>query len=416
MLFIPLLYFIALGVVFYVRNGKWNMDAAATSILVAISLCAIMIDKNNIYGNYGINQNFISTQGLLLFCLQWTVILIPIHLISMAKLEQPKPIKFSFLRLILLFLVINAFVLILFRLSDIKEALLLDMADVRKQHNADLMAGGEKGGGIVMIVLNTFTANPFPTLMLFFWFYLNAFTKTSFLFKTIVLLASIVQSAVAIIIAGRAAMVFWMFEFYVIYSYFYQYLPRKTKFRINISALSIMTLFVILITAITLARFDGKKSGRDPFDSIYGYAGQHIDNFCTMFENGADSPMQTARIFPLLSKVIAGIDFSLDGHYQNIRTHVKADVNVFDTFGAEIYLDLGWGGYLLFFFFWGLLTFYIYRNWKKMDFYRVFYIVIFIAFFVKGLFAWPFTTISSTLALIMMFFLSLLFKYRFVFK
>ena len=73
MLFIPLLYFIALGVVFYVRNGKWNMDAAATSILVAISLCAIMIDKNNIYGNYGINQNFISIQGLLLFCLQWTV-------------------------------------------------------------------------------------------------------------------------------------------------------------------------------------------------------------------------------------------------------------------------------------------------------------------------------------------------------
>ena len=66
MLFIPLIYFILLGLYFYLQHRTWNLDLAATSILIAISFCAIMIDVNDIYGDYGINEYSVTVPTVLL--------------------------------------------------------------------------------------------------------------------------------------------------------------------------------------------------------------------------------------------------------------------------------------------------------------------------------------------------------------
>jgi hypothetical protein len=106
-------------------------------------------------------------------------------------------------------------------------------------------------------------------------------------------------------------------------------------------------------------------------------------------------------------------DFDLIQHYENIHASVNIIVNVFDTFGGEVFLDLGWFGYIVFFFVWLFVTQIIRYNWQEMTFYRAFLLIILIAFFTRGLFAWPFVGHYTTLALMLIATVSMLFKYTF---
>ncbi len=420
LLFFPLIYFICVAFYFFKKHGSWNLDVAATMILVVISLCALMIDFNDLYGDYGINLNAITLPTIILFCLQWTFVLIPIHLISSLTLYKHDEYKTWILYTILIVVSLNSFVMVYLSIEDIRDALIMDMADVRNAHYTDMQgsSGGERN--MLRLLPTIVTSGAFPTFALFFWFYVKANLKTSFIsifLQIVLMLSSIVQATISITIAGRAALVYWIFDFYLIYSFFYKYLSKKLKRGINISALVVIVAIIGLFISITVSRFEDESNNAqiNAFDSLYGYAGQHINNFCSIMQYGADSPLQTARIFPLLSKFM-GIKFSLVDHYDNIVKYVQSEVNVFDTFGAEVYLDFGWFGYILFFILWGLMIFYIYKKWESLDFYKSFYIVIFIAFFSRGVFAWPFTNHYSTFATMLLLCFAILFKYRFKLK
>ncbi len=414
MIAFPLIYFICLFVFFWSKQKTWNIDLAATSLLVVISFCAIMIDINDIYDEYGINQKNLTFPTILLFCLQWTIVLIPIHLLSRIQLLRHFPIKEKMLYLFFIVMAISSLLMIISRAGDIREALVMDLADVRDEHYKDITEGGDKGSNYLMLIPNIFISNPFPTLALFFWFYMKAFMKCNVFLRAGILISSIVQAIIAIIMAGRAAMIYWAFDFFLLYSYFFQYLSKSVKRIITMTASILGGLAGFLFIAITIARFDGTQINRDPFDSLYGYAGQHINNFCTMFVHGSDSPLTFDREFPLLSK-LTGHQFDLVNHYEAITSQLKANilVNVFDTFGAELYLDLGWIGYILFMLFIILLSIYIKYKWQEMSFNRVFFFVIVVAFFTRGLFAWPFVHHYTTFAIAFTLSCGYFFKYAF---
>ena len=413
MIAIPLIYFICIFTYFYLKGKSWGLDLAATSLLIAISISAILIDINDLYGDYGINYDNITLPTIILFCIQWTIILIPIHILSRLPIEKHVPEKNTLLYIFFIFIAGSSIIMILSSGSAIKEALIMDMADVRDQHYQD-MAGGSSGeANYFMLIPQILISNPFPTLALFFWFYMKAFMKCSLFLRAGMITASIVQAILAIIMAGRAAMIYWAFDFFLIYSLFYRYLPKRLKRTITSTALIMGAIASILFVSITIARVDGSTRNKDAMASLYGYAGQHIDNFCTMFEKGGDAPFQTARIFPLYTKITTGEAFSLHDHYEKIVTQVNAIVNVFDTFGAELYLDLGWFGYIAFFILVLLFTIIIKYNWEVIEFRHIFILVIVISFFTRSLFAWPFTGHYTTFALIIVLSNCYLFKYIF---
>lgn len=96
MLLIPFIYFVLLAAYFYMKHRCLNLDIAATLILVAISFFSILIDINNVYGDYGINEYAVTLPAILLYCLQWTLILLPIHHISCIQLQKHEPHKLFF--------------------------------------------------------------------------------------------------------------------------------------------------------------------------------------------------------------------------------------------------------------------------------------------------------------------------------
>lgn len=414
MVVIPFIYFIGVFAYLWSKHKSWNMDLAATSLLIAISFFAIVIDIKDLYDDYGINECNITLPTLLLFCLQWTLVLIPLSYIARLPLEQHFPVKEKALYVFFVLVAASSFLMIITKSSDIMEALVMDMANVRDEHYKDLQTGGDDGSNYLLLLPNILTSTPFPTMALFFWFYMKAFMRSSIFLRAGILVASIVQAVVAIIMAGRAAMIYWAFDFYMLYSYFYPYLSKELKRVITLVTTVFGSLVGFLFITITFARFDGIHMGRDPFDSLYGYAGQHVNNFCTMFVQGGEAPASFDRIFPLISKM-TGHPFDLFEHYEGITSHLSANilVNVFDTFGGEIYLDLGWFGYI--FFFMALIVGFVYvkGTWSEMTFYRVFLLVIVIAFYTRGLFAWPFIGHYTTIALILTLFCCYFFKYAF---
>jgi len=414
MIIIPFIYFICTFIYFYMRSRSWGMDLAATTLLIAISFCAILIDVNNDYGDYGINYDNITLPTIILFCIQWTLVLVPIRILSRLPIEKHVLEKNTLLYIIFILVTCSSVIMIISNSSAIMEALVMDMADVREQHYEDMGGGSSGEANYFMLIPQIFISNPFPTLALFFWFYMKAFMKCPLFLRAGMLTASIVQAILAIIMAGRAAMVYWAFDFFLIYSLFHRYLPNGLKRKITLTSFIIGTFASILFVSITIARFDGSKSNRDPMASLYGYAGQQVNNFCTMFEKGGDAPFQTARIFPLYSKITTGKSFNLSNHYETIVTQVNAIVNVFDTFGAELYLDLGWFGYISFFLLLFLFTIYIKSNWEKIEFHHIVIVVIVISFYTRSLFAWPFTHHYTTIALMMV--LSNCYFFKYIFK
>ena len=407
MLFIPLLYFIGLGIYFYKKQQCWNIDIAAISLLVLISFFAILIDINDIYGMYGINENHITLPTILLFCIQWTIILLPIHYIANLPIEKHPEVKTKLLYILAITISIASIIIISTSMQDIKEALVMDVVD-RYNDNINNVSMGSTESNYFMLLPQILVAPPFPTLALFIWFYLKTFTNCSVYLRITLLIASIVQSIVSIIGAGRAAMVFWMIDFFLLYSYFYKYLSAKLKRNINITFGIIAIICSCSFIAITISRFD--ISGRDPMESIYGYAGQHINNFCAEITAGENSPFSIDREFPLTAKLL-GQKFNVLEHYENIASHVGILVNVFGTFGGEIYLDLGWIGYIIFFLIWLMGYIAIKTKWYCFKFRYSFIFVILIAFINKGLFYWPLMGHYTTLAIMLMFLNCYLFKY-----
>ena len=178
MLLIPLLYFIGLGIYFYKKQQCWNIDIAAVSLLVLISFFAILIDINDIYGMYGINENHITLPTILLFCIQWTIILLPIHYIANLPIEKHPEVKTKLLYILAITISIASIIIISTSMQDIKEALVMDVVD-RYNDNINNVSMGSTESNYFMLLPQILVAPPFPTLALFIWFYLKTFTNCS---------------------------------------------------------------------------------------------------------------------------------------------------------------------------------------------------------------------------------------------
>ena len=415
LLLIPFIYFSLLAAFFFMRHRCLNLDIAACVLLILISLSSILIDVNDIYGEYGINEYSVTLPAVLLYCLQWTLLLLPLHVVSSIKLERHDSVKTPMLYIVYGVLIMSSLVMIVTSLSDIRDAIIMDAIDMYRENAALREISVKTDANYIMLLPQILTSAPFPTMALFFWFYAKVFTNCPMPIRLGLLVCSIVQAVLSIITAGRAALIYWVFDFFLIFGFFYKYLSVKLKRGIIIASAVIGTFIIGQILVITISRF-GDDSGlkdRDPLESLYAYAGQHVNNFCAVINEGADAPLQIGRIFPLTNKIINHEDFDLIQHYENIHAKVNIQANVFDTFGGEVYLDLGWIGFILLLMLLLIICLVIKTNWQEIKFHRVFILIVLIATFTRGLYAWPFVGHYTTLALIATFLIMKLFNYTF---
>lgn len=415
LLLIPLIYFTTLAIFFFLKHKCLNLDIAACAILIVVSVSSLMIDINDLYGDYGINEDCVTLPAILLYCLQWTLFILPLHIISSYKLERHDEVKKPILYILYGLLIVSSLVMIVTSLSDIRDAIIMDAVDMYRENAALREISVKTDANYIMLLPQILTSAPFPTMALFFWFYAKTFTNCPMPIRIGLLVCSIVQAVLSIITAGRAALIYWVFDFFLIFGFFYQYLSKKLKRGMLIVSAIIGTFIIGQMLVVTISRFgdDSGESHRDPLESLYAYAGQHVDNFCADINEGGNAPLQIGRIFPLTNKIVNHEDFDLIQHYENIHANVNILVNVFDTFGGEVFLDLGWIGFVMLLIILFAITTVMKTNWEGIQFHRVFILIVLIAAFTRGVFAWPFVGHYTTLALLMTFLIMKLFQYTF---
>lgn len=416
MIYIPFAYFLGLTIYMRRKEQRWSMGCAAASILVLISFFAILVDSFDLYGQYGINEKAYTFPTLLLFCFQWTITLLPLHYISKLKVEPIPQEKEHLFRIFLWVLIVSACIAVLAILRDIAEVISTgDFLAVRNDYYDEMHNPFDDGSRNYWKVLPALLVSPcFQVLSLLLAMYIFTFNTQKRRLGVIMFLISTIGIVCSIQIAGRSAIIYWCFHFYLIYSYFHPYIDKTIKKRIVIAFGCIAGVILFLLLAITFSRFD--DGGKNAMGSLVGYAGQHINNFCAAVSYGGDAPHSSERIFPLFNKLVHHHSFRLPDHYENIESSLNIIVHNFDTFGGEVYLDFGWIGYIICMLCIIMTGIVVKNKWHIVEFYQLFILSIFINFYNYGLFAWPFIGHYTTSSVLLILIISALFHYKVRFK
>ena len=405
---IPLVYFSFMTIYFFHRYRSWNLVSALFSILAVFSFFSLLVDINNLYGEWGNNENYLSFIGVLSYCFLWTVVILPFMKFCGREVDITinKPKLFNFLCYSLLFCAL-VYAVFSFDINSIITNLMSDGAEMY-QENSEVAHSNYRAKGKMQILLwiPLVVHKGWPLLLLLFFINLIYENKVlAYLF----FIFSLLNVIVALSGGGRAMVVYWMFFFYVYFSFFYNMLTVKLRKNIIFFVSFFSIIIVALFLSITFSRFDNG----DSFDSIIGYAGQTLNNFCAFFYSSDLVNTNTQRVFPFYSLLLGKGSFSHVHYYDILNQRYSIEVNNFSTLFGEIALDLGFVG--LFIWLIGyLLTFRLVKiNGNFIDISSLFLFVILLMVPILGFFAYPYVFHFTTVFILFSFFCYFLFRFSF---
>ena len=412
MVYIPLIYFIILALHYYHKQRRWSAEIAAISVLILICLAAVIIDVKNLYGSFGCNENNLNLLGIIVFCLEWTILFQAFHILANKPIVMPNDIGQKKKDIFIVFMFVCVLIKILFHRDAIIQAMMEDPLSVKEAHYEDLEDGTiPSGRNFFMYLPSLFTATPYSTIALVWLFYGYTTRTYSTKHNLMLLFISFAPIAISIIIAGRAAIVYWTVEFYILMCLFWKDLSPKLHKLIIRTSMVFGSLIASVFFIITVSRFEDKS----PFDSVVTYMGQPLNNFCTFLSYGQNAPLQIGRIFPLTYK-FQGHHFMLVQHYQQINFACDIKANVFSTFGGVVYIDLGIGALVFLLLIMMYIVHFPLQRMQDINLPNTIWIAIILAFFSHGLFGWPFIGHYTTGALASLLCVYIWLNYNFKFK
>ena len=409
--YIPFIYFTALLII-HLTNPRIRFGAGAMSLLwIDISaFFSILIDTKDLYGQFGCNEHAISFAGVLLYCLLWTIILMPVLKLDKKDItiEQQfsKPGLFKF---ICIFMIICMFIRLLTTdyLSVLTEALLSDSSDIyASKLEKDVYSGGANHfWQWIPNIVSSFTV-----LYLVCWWISITICPQSKLISTCLLLLSSFAMLLEFSTGGRAQLIWWIVMFLILYSLFKSVLSPKQKRKILIAFSCFFAIAFVGFTIITLSRFD--DGGNNAMDSFIGYSGQQLNNFCAILPYVDVSHLYPDRVFPLYQYIIKKQPYDMLEYYSFLHDVYPIHMNVFFTLFGSLLIDTGIIGLLIFLLLYYTLTVRLNNNNSTIKCSSLFIWGLLFCIPVRGLFGWPYTNYTNTLYIWFSIALFILFHYN----
>lgn len=411
--YIPFIYF-TIWLIIHLINPKMRFGAGAMS-LVWIDISAffsILLDSKNLYGQFGCNDYAISIEGVLLYCVLWTIVLTPImkldskDYIITSHINKPKLFKY-----LCLFIISCMIIHVIFAdyHSFLQEKLASDSAD---NYADSLNVETHRGGSQQFLLWIPNIVSSFSPLYLLCWFISITICKQSKLISILLLGSSMIAMLIGFAVGGRALLLWWCVTFLMGFYFFKQQLSTIQKKLVGIIFLSFAAIALIGMMIITLSRFD--DGGSQALDSIIGYAGQQVNNFCALIPYVDFAHLYPDRIFPLYQYVVKGEPYDMIQFYSFLSNLYPIRINVFFTLFGGLLIDTGIAGLIVF------LIVYVFVSKKlihsqqiSINIAQLFIWNILFCIPVRGLFGWPFTTYNNSLYIFFSIGLFVLFNYTF---
>lgn len=373
---------------------------------------AVVIDFLYLYEEYGVVRKVDSFWGTIFYCIGITLIIYPFSKLQVSKTSFTikNPQLFTIICYTICFSVL---IYIVLHFSEILYSLSTDAADIKAQHYDDLDSGPAGGGqAILMYPINILSSA--WCFILTCWFISTIFLQKGLFFNALLLFCSFCGILKGSLIAGRAAIVYWLFSFCTLLCIFWPYIPSAQKRRRLVLSVSIPVVTILIIfSSITIARFaDGEDN--EAIYSFIGYAGQQYNNFCAVFEYGGNLPFTIERIMPLTYKYGLGGNFDLMEYYGEIKNKTGIAVNNFYTLLGGLYLTTGLPFTILCILIFCIVAQKICQKASStLDFSYFILLSIIILVPIQGMFDVPFPYVSDTLVNFTLFGLFLFFHYSF---
>jgi len=335
-----------------------------------IAFMAVIIYGNGLFSNWYMAGSrdlpTIDPIGLLLVFLSFIILLFPLKKLENIGIQEviiPKHFKFFEMFSIIFFLAC-CILLIPYSL----QAMAMDAVDIyvnKRVDNEDLLPK-------YMLLLTTFAS------LLFYFFVPYCFyqirDKISFKYMFFIVLLFLFSIQRGVIAASRGSLFLSLATFAFTYLLFYRYYSKKVQ---TIARHYFIVLIIVCTTigiGITISRFSDARQ-IDPLESIEVYFGETFNNFC--FRVWGDPNIKHTHgeaLFPGIYSLITGNqEISFDSRQDNVEyIRFKANtavMNNFSTMYGQLYVEFGW---FFPFVFIALLSFFIYRYFKKdvLNFYQ----------------------------------------------
>lgn len=412
---IPFIYF-TLWLIAHLRRKDMRFGAGAVALLwIDISsFFSVLLDIRNLYGDWGCNDYAISLGGVLLYCLLWTIVLYPLTRLDNKDIRLSVRKQKLFRYLCIFFIVCGAiYIFGSGAYANIIENLQSSRSDAYDSSidNSSIYSGKRQ----ILLWIPMIVSKSWPLLLLC-WFISVSICPQSVWVRFGLLVLSMFLMISGYAGGGRAQIIWWMITFIIYYCLFSPFIEAPKR-KIIIGLFGGFTAIGIGgIAAITLSRFDASVAGY-AIDSIIGYAGQPLNNFCSLLPYSDSFHLYSDRIFPLTNFLLTHQPYDMKEYYEFLGGIYPIQVNVFFTIFGCILMDIGYIGLLVFLLIYYIITQEICINKTDIEFSHLIVLAILFCFPVRGLFGWPFLgQLTESLGIFFSIGLYIIFKYTFKLK
>lgn len=212
-------------------------------------------------------------------------------------------------------------------------------------YHGDSVAAEEQGiiGKIFYLFLGYFGGLWY--IYIIWFFYSLVFIPRKFIFKTLLIIASLSQVELGLTLGGRTNAIYWLQSFLFTLIFFYSYLNKRTKKIVITASVVTMSVVFVYVAFVTIQRSLLREGGTSGF--LLEYVGQPYLYFCEFFDNMEWHPYTLERIFPFSSYLLK-TGFNLEDFRFLIESHTGLDIGIFYTFMGDIFVDLGMLGVISF--------------------------------------------------------------------
>lgn len=411
MAYIPFIYFSLLILYFWLRYQKWGVGLTVLSYVDISAFFSILIDINDMYGEYGCNTYSLTVGRVLLYCLLWTIIVLPLLKIDSKDLDFV--IRKPYVYIIFCWVVVVCVLVHLYS-TDFLQKIYAQF----QMSGSDAYAMRQELKKTVYTSTRTFwlwipmiVANSWP-LILLCWFVNQILFPEKRILNLLILFCAFVPVLSGLSTGSRGAFVWWISTFLIYMSFFSSYIPRKVVKWVRFFFLIILLITVPLFVGITSSRF-GSDAGNYVWYSIIGYAGQMLNNFSMCLEQYDIYQFFPDRVFPLYNLLFNHVVYVNVDYYDIISSVYNMQVNVFVTVFGALLLDVGVVGLCVFMIIYLWMCRLVIPRKNVMDFSSCILFAVIICVPVRGLFDYPFAVHVNTLYIFFSFFLYLYFRFDF---
>jgi oligosaccharide repeat unit polymerase len=353
------------------------------------------------------NYKEIDIVPTLLYCILLTISIIPFYKFRSDKIRLITLNNKKIFITVSWVLIVLTFISLGIIIPNIKNTLALNLADVRSEFYQDTGTFYEFSGLPWYQYLINFAPSFSPILLLFF-FYSVVYMDNKKIFNILLLLSSIVLSLNSILNAARTQVIYWFMTFCALYVCFRPQFKAKSKVKILVPFIIIGIFGIIYIFSVSTSRFEDRESGT--LGSLISYSGQSFLQFCSVYDHYTFDKLTFDRVFPITSKYILGHKFTTTQFRDQQSLRIGANTAVFFTFLGDAMLDFGKFGMIIYtlIFYFISIKYLKRKDYSSISLSQMIIFVLLMRQSLLGLFAYVYTSISSSIMIIGSLFIALL--------